>query len=158
MRVIKASKYLWMISNSLLMSIHWFCYSYAWNVSFDSILSLEILFKGVWRSVGYCVCLTHIFPNRWTFGLKITGQTNEFNERSPTQRTPLAIWTPIKGYGQFSKPFQGGLYTNGTERSCFSVCADKLFKVLRMSALVPSATLPPLCPDSYSWTALKRQK
>lgn len=47
------------------------------------------------------------FPNQQTFGLEITGQTNEFNELSRRQWMPLAIWTPIKGYGQVSRPFQG---------------------------------------------------
>lgn len=46
------------------------------------------------------------FPNQLTFGLEITGQTNEFNELSRRQWPPLAIWTPIKGYGQVSQPFQ----------------------------------------------------
>lgn len=38
-----------------------------------------------------------------------------------------------------------GLYTNVTECGCFSVCADKLFKVPGMSVIVPSSTLPPFC-------------
>lgn len=58
---------------------------------------------------------------------------------------PLAIWTQIKGYGQVRRPFQGGLYTNVTESSRFSVCADKLFKVLRMSVMVPLSALLPFC-------------
>lgn len=58
---------------------------------------------------------------------------------------PLAIWTQIKGYGQVSRPFQGGLYTNVTESSRSSVCADKLFKVPRMSVMVPPSALLPFC-------------
>ena len=52
-------------------------------------------------------CLT-FSPNQQTFGLEITGQTNEFNELSQTQRLPFAIWTQIKGYGQASKPLSKG--------------------------------------------------
>lgn len=97
------------------------------------------------RSAGDFLWRTHIFPNRPTFGLEITGQTNEFNELWRTQWMPLAIWTQIKGYGQVSRPFQGGLYTNVTESGRFSVCADKLFKVPRMSVVVPPSAPPPFC-------------
>lgn len=111
-RAIKRSKYLWMILNSLLMWIHWFCHRYVSNFPFDPIHTeaLKCSSKGfvtLPRSVGDYLWLAHIFPNQQTFGLEITGQTNEFNELSHTQWMPLAIWTPIKGYGQVSRPFQG---------------------------------------------------
>lgn len=94
------------------MWIHWFCYRYVSNFPFDPIHTeaLKCSSKGfvtLLRSVADYVWLTHIFPNQQTFGLEITGQTNEFNELSKTQRMPLAIWTPIKGYGQVSQPFHG---------------------------------------------------
>lgn len=143
-------KYLGMILNSLLMWIHWFCHRYASNFPFDPvhIKALKRSSKGfvtLRRSAGDFLWQTHIFPNRPAFGLEITGQTNEFNELSQTQWMPLAIWTQIKGYGQVSRPFQGGLYTNVTESSRFSVCADKLFKVPRMSVMVPPSALLPFC-------------
>ena len=43
-----------------------------------------------------------LFQISWRLGSEITGQTNEFNELSQTQSMSLAIWTPIKGYGQVS--------------------------------------------------------
>lgn len=53
---------------------------------------------------------------------------------------------PNKGIWAGQQALSRGLYTNVTECSCFSVCADKLFKVLGMSEIVPSSTLPPLFP------------
>lgn len=143
-------EYLSMILNFLLMWIHWFCHRYVSNFPFDPfhIKALKRSSKGfvtLARSAGDFLWQTHIFPNHPTFGLEITGQTNEFNELSDTQWMPLAIWTQIKGYGQVSRPFQGGLYTNVTESGRFSVCADKLFKVPRMSVTVPPFALPPFC-------------
>lgn len=143
-------KYLGMILNSLLMWIHWFCHRHASNFPFDPvhIKALKCSSKGfvpLRRSAGDFLRQTHSLPNRLTFGLEITGQTNEFNELSQTQWMPLAIWTQIKGYGQVSRPFQGGLYTNVTESSRFSVCADKLLKVPRMSVVVPLSALLPFC-------------
>lgn len=140
--------YLGMILNFLLMWIHWFCHRCASNFPFDPlhIKALKCFSRGLValrRSAGDFLWQTHIFPNRPTFGLEITGQTNEFNELSPTQWLPLAIWTQIKGYGQVRRPFQGGLYTTVTASSRFSVCADKLFKVPRMSATVPPFALRP---------------
>lgn len=93
------------------MWIHWFCHRYVSNFPFDPIhiTALKRSSKGFVtprRSVGDYLWLTHIFPNQQTFGQEITGQTNEFNELSQTQWMPLAIWTPIKGYGQVSRPFQ----------------------------------------------------
>lgn len=143
-------KYLGMILNSLLMWIHWFCHRYASNFPFDPVYikALKCSQRGLspWggqQAISYGR-LT-FFPNCPTFGLEITGQTNEFNELSQTQWMPLAIWTQIKGYGQVSRPFQGGLYTNVTESSRFSVCADKLLKVPRMSVMVPPSALLPFC-------------
>lgn len=53
---------------------------------------------------------------------------------------------PNKGIWAGQQALSRGLYTNVTECSCFSVCADKLFKVLGMSEIVPSSTLLPLFP------------
>lgn len=53
---------------------------------------------------------------------------------------------PDKGIWAGQPALSRGLYTNVTECSRFSVCADKLFKVLGMSVIVPSSTLPPLFP------------
>lgn len=53
---------------------------------------------------------------------------------------------PNKGIWAGQQALSRGLYTNVTESSCFSVCADKLFKVLGMSVIVPSPTLLPLFP------------
>lgn len=53
---------------------------------------------------------------------------------------------PNKGIWAGQQALSRGLYTNVTESSCFSVCADKFFKVLGMSVIVPSSTLPPLFP------------
>lgn len=53
---------------------------------------------------------------------------------------------PTKGIWAGQQALSRGLYTNVTECSCFSVCADKLFKVPGMAAIVPSSTLPPLFP------------
>lgn len=47
--------------------------------------------------------------------------------------------------GRSAGPFKRGLYTNVTESSRSSVCADKLFKVPRMSVMVPPSALPPFC-------------
>lgn len=143
-------KYLGMIWNFLLMWIHWFCHRYVSNFPFDPIHIKTLnraskAFVTPRRSAGRFLWQTHIFPNHPTFGLEITGQTNEFNELSQTQWMSLAIWTQIKGYGQVRRPFQGGLYTNVTESGRFSVCADKLFKVARMSATVPPSAPPPFC-------------
>lgn len=77
-------KYLGMILNFLLMWIHWFCHRYASNFPFDPVhlKALKCSSKGfvtLRRSAGDFLWETHIFPNRPTFGLEITGQTNEFN-------------------------------------------------------------------------------
>lgn len=53
---------------------------------------------------------------------------------------------PNKGIWAGQQALSRGLYTNVTECSCFSVCADKLFKVLGMSVIVPSSTLLSLFP------------
>lgn len=53
---------------------------------------------------------------------------------------------PNKGIWAGQQALSRGLYTNVTESSCFSVFTDKLFKVLGMSVIVPSSTLPPLFP------------
>lgn len=51
---------------------------------------------------------------------------------------------PNKGIRAGQPALSRGLYTNVTECGCFSVRADKLFKVLGMSVIVPSTTvLPP---------------
>lgn len=50
---------------------------------------------------------------------------------------------PNKGIRAGQPALSRGLYTNVTECGCFSVHADKLFKVLGMSAIVPSTTVPP---------------
>lgn len=53
------------------------------------------------------------------------------------------------------------LYTNVTERSFFSVFADKLFKVLGMAAIVPSSKLlppPALFPAAHSRTVSHNDK
>ncbi len=69
---------------------------------------------------------------------------------------------PNKGIWAGQPALSRGLYTNVTECSCFSVCADKLFKVLGMSVIVPSSTLPPFVPcfvsDALSWTVSQVQK
>lgn len=132
------------------MWIHWFCYRYISNFPFDPIhiKALKCSSKGfvtLRRSVGDYVWLTHIFPNQQTFGLEITGQTNEFNELSQTQWMPLAIWTPVKGYGQVSKAFQG-VCTQMWQNAVASVSG--LTSCLKcwgcQSVIVPSSTLPPL--------------
>lgn len=51
---------------------------------------------------------------------------------------------PNKGIRAGQPALSRGLYTNVTECGCFSVSADKLFKVPGMSVIVPSATLAPL--------------
>lgn len=154
-------EYLSMILNFLLMWIHWFCHRYVSNFPFDPIhiKALKRSSKGfvtLTGSAGDFLWQTHIFPNHPTFGLEITGQTNEFNELSETQWMPLAIWTQIKGYGQVSRPFQGGLYTNVTESGRFSVRADKLFKVPRMSVTVPPSALPPFCSPFCVFCSFRR--
>ena len=53
---------------------------------------------------------------------------------------------PNKGIWAGQQALSRGLYTNVTECSCFSVFADKLFKVLGMSVILPPSTLPPLFP------------
>lgn len=62
---------------------------------------------------------------------------------------------PNKGIWAGQQALSRGLYTNVTECSCFSVCTDKLFKVLGMSVIVPSSTLPPFVPYFVS-VALSR--
>lgn len=83
------------------------------------------------------------FPNQQTFGLEITGQTNEFNELSRRQWMPLAIWTPIKGYGQVSRPFQG-VCTQMWQNAVASVSAlTSCSKCWGCHVIVPScAALP----------------
>lgn len=62
---------------------------------------------------------------------------------------------PNKGIWAGQQALSRGLYTNVTECSCFSVCADKLFKVPGMSVIVPPSTLPPFVPYFVS-VALSR--
>lgn len=73
---------------------------------------------------------------------------------------------PNKGIWAGQQAHSRGLYTNVTESSRFSVCTDKLFKVLGMSVIVPSSTLPPLFPilclllfheQSHNYKSQKRQ-
>lgn len=69
---------------------------------------------------------------------------------------------PNKGIWAGQPALSWGLYTNVTECGCFSVCADKLFKVPGMSVIVPSSTLPPFVPYfvsvALSWTVPQVQK
>lgn len=86
------------------------------------------------------------FPNQQTFGREITGQTNEFNELSRRQWMPLAIWTPIKGYGQVSRPFQG-VCTQMWQNAVASVSTlTSCSKCLGCHVIVPpsAAPTPPL--------------
>lgn len=83
------------------------------------------------------------FPNQQTFGLEITGQTNEFNELSRRQWMPLAIWTPIKGYGQVSRPFQG-VCTQMWQNALASVSAlTSCSKCRGCHVIVPSSAALP---------------
>lgn len=82
------------------------------------------------------------FPNQQTFGLEITGQTNEFNELSGRQWMPLAIWTPIKGYGQVSRPFQG-VCTQMWQNAVASVSTlTSCSKCWGCHVIVPSSAAP----------------
>lgn len=77
---------------------------------------------------------------------------------------------PNKGIWAGQLALSRGLYTNVTECSCFSVRADKLFKVLGMSVIVPSTTVPLhppnprhllsliLCLMLFQWTVQQTQK